>query len=63
LHFFVGTVSAESLEPTRAARLRSVPTRLTLPTKDIDAVVSGGHDAARNNPALRSYLADRQALP
>jgi NTE family protein len=63
LNFFVGTVSVESLEQARAAWLRDVPTRLTLPSDDIDAVVSGGRDAARRNPALRSYLADRQASP
>jgi NTE family protein len=63
LRFFVGTVSAESLEPERAARLRDMPTRLTLPQDDIAAAVTAGRDAARRNPALRDYLADRLARP
>jgi NTE family protein len=59
LRFFLGTVSAESLEPARAARLRDTPTRLNLPREDIDAVIAAGRDAARRSPALREYLADR----
>ena len=63
LEFFIGTVSAEGLEPLRAARMRDTPTRLTLPPADIDAVVAAGRDAARRNPALQSYLQDRLARP
>jgi NTE family protein len=63
VRFFVGTVSAASLEPQRAARLRDTPTRLTLPRQDIDAVIDAGRDAARRNSALHDYLADRAALP
>jgi NTE family protein len=63
VQFFVGTVSAESLEPARAERLRNTPTRLVLPADDIDAVVAAGRDAARRNPALKAYLADRAARP
>jgi NTE family protein len=58
---FVGTVSVETLDPARAARLRSIPTRLALPREDVDAVVSAGRDAARLNPELREYLAERNA--
>lgn len=61
--FFVGTVSAESLGPQRAARLRDMPTRLTLPRADVDAAIDAGRDAARANAALRAYLADRAARP
>lgn len=61
--FFVGTVSAESLGPERAARMRDMPTRLSLPRADIDAAIDAGRDAALANPALRAYLADRGARP
>ena len=61
--FFVGTVSAETLGPERAARLRDMPTRLSLPRADVDAAIDAGRDAARANPALRAYLADRAARP
>lgn len=61
--FFVGTVSAQSLSPERAARLRDMPTRLTLSRADVDAAIDAGRDAARANPALRAYLADRAARP
>jgi NTE family protein len=63
LRFFVGTVSAESLEASRAARLRETPTRLTLPRTQIDEVVAAGRDSARQNSALKGYLADRAARP
>jgi NTE family protein len=61
--FFIGTISAESLGPARAARLRDMPTRLSLPPADIDAAIAAGRDAALANPALRAYLADRAARP
>ncbi|MCE2915740.1 MAG: patatin-like phospholipase family protein [Rubrivivax sp.] len=61
--FFVGTVSAESLGPERAARMRDMPTRLSLPRADVDAAINAGRDAALANPALRAYLADRAARP
>jgi NTE family protein len=59
--FFVGTVSAESLEPERAARMRAMPTRLALAPSDIDAAISAGRDATLRDPALRRYLAARVA--
>jgi NTE family protein len=61
--FFIGTVSAESLGPERAARLRDMPTRLSLPRVDVDTAIDAGRDAALLNPALRAYLADRAARP
>lgn len=61
VQFLVGTVSFETLEPQRAARLRSIPTRLTLPREDIAELVQAGRDAARAHPALVEYrrLVDR----
>jgi hypothetical protein len=40
-----------------------MPTRLSLPRADVDAAIDAGRDAARVNPALRAYLADRAARP
>jgi hypothetical protein len=59
----VGTVSAESLEPARAERLRHTPTRLVLPPDDFEAMAAARRDAAQRNPALWAYLADRRARP
>jgi NTE family protein len=59
--FHVGTVSAESLPPERAARLREMPTRLQLPRADIDAAIEAGRYAALANPALGAYLRERVA--
>jgi NTE family protein len=63
VRFFVGTVSAESLEPARAERLRTMPTRLALPEADIDAAIHAGRDATRRAPALQRYLAQRIGAP
>lgn len=61
VQFFLGTVSIESLAPERAARLRQIPTRLTLPASDVQAAVQAGRDAALLNPALRDYVRAVQA--
>jgi NTE family protein len=63
VQFFVDTLSAESLAPERAARLRNVPTRLALSREDIDDTISGGRDAALRSVALRQYLIARFAQP
>jgi hypothetical protein len=63
VQFCAGTVSAESLEPARAERLRHTPTRLVLPADDLEAMAAARRDAAPRNPALWAYLADRRARP
>lgn len=61
VQFLLGTVSIESLEPERAMRLRDIPTRLVLPSAQIDDVVSAGREATLLNPAFRAYVAGRAA--
>lgn len=59
VEFFVDTVSAESLDPATALRLREMPTRLVLPPADIDAAIEAGRAATLASPALREYLRAR----
>lgn len=51
----VDTVSAEALGPQRARRLREMPTRLVLPTDDLDEAIAAGRDAALASPALQAH--------
>jgi NTE family protein len=59
--FEVGYVSFADLPAERNARLDAIPTRLTLPAKDIDDAISAGMDATQNNPAFNTYLKSRIA--
>lgn len=61
LNIVVDTISADALDPQRALRLRGMPTRLVLPAADVDAAIAAGRDAALGSPALRDYVAARQA--
>jgi NTE family protein len=61
VQFIVGTISAESLDPARARRLREMPTRLSLPASDVDAAIDAGRAATRGNTALHEYLGARAA--
>jgi NTE family protein len=60
LSIVVDTISAEALGPTRARRLREMPTRLALPADDVDAAIAAGRDAALASPALREHAARRR---
>lgn len=59
LEITVETISPESLPPERAARLRTMPTRLVLSAAQVDEAVAAGRDAARASPALRAHVASR----
>ncbi len=61
LSIVVDTISADALEPARAAQLRTMPTRLVLTQSDVDAAIAAGRDAARASKALRGYVSGRQA--
>ncbi len=56
----VETLSPESLEPARAARLRAMPTRLALTPAQVDEAIAAGRDAALRSPALRAHAAARR---
>lgn len=52
LHFRLDTVSFRDLGEADNNRLGSLPTAVSLPSEDIDALIAGGMRAARENPAL-----------
>jgi len=55
LRFFVGRVGFDQLDPARAARLETVPTRFRLPPQQVDEVIAAGRDALRANSAFRMF--------
>jgi NTE family protein len=57
--FDLALISFSDLDTSRAALLNSMPTRLTLPSKDIDAAIAAGRDAAGVNVVLRNYRQQR----
>lgn len=59
LQLEVGVIGFDNLDAVRAERLKNMPTRLSLPAKDIDAAIAAGRDAAKANPALARYRAAR----
>ena len=61
LHFYIDTLTAESLPTERARMMRNMPTRLTLPETDIDAAIEAGRDVTLESAALRQYVRDRRA--
>ena len=56
LKFFVGRIGFDDLAPEMKDRLDAIPTRLALPARDIDLVLSAAREATRANPALRGFL-------
>lgn len=60
LQIVVETISAESLEPAQAGRLREMPTRPALPAQDVDAAIAAGREATLRSRALKEYLAARR---
>jgi len=57
--FPVNRVSFDDFKASRGARFDANPTRLKLPTADIDALVSAGRDTIVGNGVLRRF---REAL-
>jgi NTE family protein len=57
--FDLALISFSDLDAPRAAQLNQMPTRLTLPSKDIDAAIAAGRDAAIANSTLRTYRRQR----
>jgi NTE family protein len=58
LKFFVGRVNFQQLGKQRAAELSTIPTRFKLAPKEVDAVVTAGHDALRANQTFRAFLSN-----
>lgn len=57
VRFFVGRLGFDQLDPARAARLETIPTRFRLPPEEVDNVIGAGGDALRASPAFRGFLA------
>jgi NTE family protein len=52
----VTRVSFDSLEPKRASRLATIPTRLKLPDDDIEALVAAGRDSVQQNSIVKIFV-------
>ena len=44
----------------REAELNAIPTRLSLPSKNIDDAIAAGFDAASGNATLKNYVQQRK---
>jgi predicted acylesterase/phospholipase RssA len=56
LKFFVGTVNFEDVDASMRAELNKVPTRLSLPQKQVDLTIAAGVDALRNDTTFTGAL-------
>ena len=51
--FNVVQVGFDQFDAQRAAKLSSIPTRLKLPTEDVDLLIESGSEAVVNNAAFK----------
>ncbi len=51
--FEIVQVGFDQFDAQRAAKLSSIPTRLKLPTDDVDLLIASGSEAVINNPAFK----------
>ena len=56
-------ISFEDVNPAQRGRVDNLPTRVSLPRADIDALIGAGHDAAAVNPLVLSLMAPATARP
>ena len=56
LRFYINRVGFDQLGPERAAALNAVATRFTLPPEEVDALITAGGDALRQNTLFREFL-------
>ena len=47
-------ISFADLAPAKAKALAAVPTRVSLPSATIDALIEGGREAVKSNPAAQA---------
>jgi len=45
-------------DPPTRQRLQAIPTGLTIPDEDVDALVSAGESLVRQNPKIRDLISD-----
>ena len=53
---FVGQVAFDVLPEDQQDALNEIPTRLRLPTEDVDRVIAAGQQATRLNPEFNGFL-------
>jgi NTE family protein len=58
IKFRLGRIGFDQLDSARSALLNAIPTRFKLPPDQVDALIAGGADALRANPAYRAFLGD-----
>ncbi|WP_088623286.1 patatin-like phospholipase family protein [Oceanicola sp. 22II-s10i] len=56
LKFFAGEVSIRALPPAMQKQVDAIPTRLALPTDQVDLAIEAGRNATRDNPELNGFL-------
>jgi hypothetical protein len=49
--------------PAMRARLQAIPTGLTIPAKDVDALLAYGEALVRDNPVIRQVAAEADFPP
>ena len=57
LKFFIGRLNFDQLDPARAQKLNTIPTRFKLPAEDVDLLISAGADSLRSNGVFKAFLA------
>lgn len=60
---FVRIALADLPDPALRARLRAIPTGLTIPREDVDALMAAGEAAVRAHAPLRAFLSGAEDAP
>jgi hypothetical protein len=58
LQFYIDDVDFEDVPAAMRAQLEKVPTRLSLPTPQVDISIAAGEEALRNNLTFHAVLKD-----
>ncbi len=53
---YIGRLSFDQFEASRAAALNAVPTRFHLPPQQVDEVIAAGRDALRSSATLQAFV-------
>lgn len=56
-------IAFDALEPQRAAALASIPTRLKLSEKELDALITAGRETVQRNSAVREFVNQLSSSP
>jgi NTE family protein len=61
VHFYIATVSFSLLDPKERDRLSNIPTTLSLPAGDVDALIAGGGEALMRSADFKDFLESSDA--